>query len=86
MRAAAFVGKPFLRLHRYAPGEVLLTAKEGTQITVEMVEMVYNDMLLMDAISDQGADGPLYRDTVEGTQLEVLEFAVEAYAGANWPE
>ncbi len=107
MRAAAFVGKPFLRLDALAvrlaaiapniasgwvissdgvfrPGTVMFTARDGTQITVEMVEMVYNDMLLMDAISDQGVDGPLYKDTVEGTQLEILDFAVEAYAGRKW--
>lgn len=86
MRAAAFVGKPFLRLARYLSGDVLFTAKDGTQVTTQMVEMVYNDMLLMDAISDGGADGPLYKATVSGTQLEILEYAMEAYAGAMWPE
>lgn len=63
--------------------KILFVSKDGHKIRVENVEMVYNDMLICDFVSDSGADGPLYRDTVNGLHLEVLEYALHAYsAGA----
>jgi hypothetical protein len=89
-RAEALIGKPFLRL----PGNrdqktVLFISRQNQAVTVEMVEQVYNDMLLMDAISDQGKDGPLTRETYgddsQGRLMrEVLDYAIEAYEGAKW--
>lgn len=83
-RAKALVGTPFLRL---AP-ELLECSYviDGAPVPVEDIEMVYNDMLLMDAISDQGKDGPLYADTLE-TELErkILKLAIELYRGAQLP-
>jgi hypothetical protein len=64
---------------------VAFIASDGTPVRVTDVEMVYNDMLLMDAISDHGKDGPLYVDALESeVEREVLKFALEAYAGARW--
>ncbi len=79
-RANQMVGSPFIQL----PGEppqhkVLFISKCGNKIKVEHVEMVYNDAMLCDAISDYGKDGPLYKDTIEGLQLEVYNYAIEAY-------
>jgi hypothetical protein len=66
------------------PHKIALVTTDGTKVRVEAVEMVYNDMLLMDFVSSEGIDGPLYRDTVSGRQLEVLEFALKEYAkGSN---
>jgi hypothetical protein len=85
-RAKALVGQPFLRCPGLSrvDGAVAFVASDGTPVKVSDVEMVYNDMLLMDAISDQGKDGPLYADTLE-TKLEreVLEFAIQAYGKAG---
>ena len=52
--------------------------------------MVYNDALLMDAISDWGIDGPLskdtYGDTLRGKLMaEIYAFACEAYKSAELP-
>ncbi len=63
--------------------KVLFVSKDGQKIRVENVEMVYNDMLICDFVSDYGKDGPLYRDTIDGLHLEVLEFALKAYGEVN---
>lgn len=58
----------------------------GLLFPVEDIEMVYNDMLLMDAISDQGKDGPLYADTLDTElQRKILKLAIELYRGAQLP-
>lgn len=48
--------------------------------------MVYNDALLMDAISNWGEDGPLYTDTL-GTPVmrETYDYAIRAYKGVELP-
>jgi hypothetical protein len=86
-RAKSLVGKPFLLCPGLSrlDGAVAFIASDGTPVRVTDVEMVYNDMLLMDAISDHGKDGPLYVDALESeVEREVLKFALEAYAGARW--
>jgi hypothetical protein len=88
-RAQALAGTPFLLCPGLSrvDGAVAFVASDGTPVKVADVEMVYNDMLLMDAISDQGKDGPLYADTLESElEREVLKFAVEAYAGVRGPQ
>lgn len=85
-KAKSLVGTPFVRM----PGnredsEIVLTTSDGTPIPVEAVEMVFNDMLLMDAVSDWGKDGPLYETTCDKRQLEVLEFAKKAYIDVEIP-
>lgn len=86
-RADKLLGTPFVRL----PGEpqqdqIQFTATDGTPVPTEAVEMVFNDMLLMDAIVGWGEYGPLYEARCEGRQLEVLQFARKAYDGVEIPE
>lgn len=87
-RAQALVGTPFIRLPGNPPSHrVQLTTSDGTKIRTDAVEMVFNDMLLMDAISGYGQDGPLYKDTLDSPlQAEVLAFAIKAYEGVELPE
>lgn len=79
-RMDELVGKPFIELPN-SPDKhkVLFVSKDGYKVRVNEVEMVYNDMVLMDYVSNYGEDGPLYRDTCEKLQLEVLDYAVVAY-------
>jgi len=80
-RAESYKGTPFVCLpDNPPPHKVQFISKDGHKIKTEAVEMVYNDMLAMDFVSNYGEDGPLYRDTVDGVQLEVLEYAIRAYA------
>lgn len=73
-------GTPFEHLPRQPTERSILDrASDGTEITVDMVEMVFNDAVLMDAVSDYGTDGPLYRDTIEGIHREVYDLAVRLY-------
>ena len=87
-RANALVGTPFVKL----PGvtdhkSIIFTSKNGTGVSAEDVEMVFNDCLLMDAISNWGEDGPLVKDTYESDlEREVYEFALKAYEGVEIPE
>jgi hypothetical protein len=89
-RAEALEGKPFLSLPGSPdPESVAFISKQNRAVKVKDVEMVYNDTLLMDAISDQGLDGPLTKDTYgESPQgrfmREVLDWAIAAYHGADW--
>lgn len=89
-RAETLVGKPFLRLPGNPdPKTVLFFSRQNYAVRVEDVKMVYNDMLLMDTISDQGKDGPLTRDTFQDDpkgrlMREVLEYSIQAYHGATW--
>lgn len=80
-RAEAAKG-PFLRLPGNPPEhKVLFRTATGMKVTVATVEMVYNDALLCDEISDNGKDGPLYRDTLDSPDhREVYEYAIKAYA------
>lgn len=79
-RTKQMVGSPFIKLPSEPPQhKVLFISKCGNKIKVEHVEIVYNDAMLCDAISDYGKDGPLYKDTIEGLQLEVYNYAIEAY-------
>lgn len=87
-RANALNGTPFVRLPAAIDDDqaVAFTCKDGTPIPFEAVEMVFNDSLLLDAISNWGQDGPLYRDTIDGLQREVYDFAVTAYKDVPLPE
>lgn len=79
-RTKQLIGTPFIQLPGNPPDhQVLFISTCGRKIRVKHVEQVYNDMLLCDAISDYGRDGPLYKDTIEGLQLEIYNHAVEAY-------
>jgi hypothetical protein len=80
-RAQALVGTPFLHLpSRPGDQEIVFHTSKGTPIPAGAVEMVYNDMLFMDAVSDNGQDGPLYEDTCTPEMLEVLNYARRMYA------
>jgi hypothetical protein len=86
-RAEALKGTPFVHL----PGNpdqksVLFVSRQNHAVTVEMMEVVYNDMLLMDAISDQGKDGPLTINTFgddpqSRTMREILKAGINLYQG-----
>lgn len=88
-RAELLVGTPFIPLPGNPPQHrVLFMASGGEKIRVEHVEMVWNDALLMDAISNWGEDGPLYKDTfAEDDRLtpEIYEYAERAYGGVDPP-
>jgi hypothetical protein len=89
-RAETLVGKPFLRLPGHPdPKSVAFISKQNIAVKIEDVEIVYNDMLLMDAIRDHGKDGPLTKDTYGDDQQgrlmrEVLDYAIKAYCGHTW--
>lgn len=87
-RAEQLCGTPFVSLPGVTDHSVILfTAKNGTPIPAEAVEMVFNDALLMDAISDWGKDGPLTFDTYDDDlHREVYEYAQKAYEGVEIPE
>lgn len=85
-KRAVEIQGPFIRLPGNLPvHRVCFVARDGSKVRVGDVEMVFNDMLLMDAISGWGEDGPLYEDTVGGLMAEILEWAKEAYAGVELP-
>ena len=85
-RGKALVGTRFVRLPGNPPDhKILFVSRGGQKIRVSEVEMVFNDALLMDAVADWGKDGPLYRDTIEGIQLEVYEYAIQAYRNVDLP-
>lgn len=84
-RAMLLRGTPFVRLPGALPGDPVLFEVDGHGVKVSDVEMVFNDCLLMDAVSNYGEDGPLYRDTLNGPMLRVYEYAVKAYAGVELP-
>jgi len=87
-RANRLIGVPFVSL----PGvtdhsATAFTTSAGIPVPFEAVEMVFNDALLMDAISDYGKDGPLTYDTYEDDlHREVYAFAEKAYAGVPIPD
>lgn len=90
-KAMNLVGTPFLclpgheRTDAAAHAAIAFTSSNGTPVPLEAVEMVFNDALLMDAVSNWGEDGPLYRDTLPdpSLQLEVYEWAQRAYSEAG---
>ena len=89
-RAQALVkgNAPFLRLPGTPdPKTILFTSTNGTPVPVEAVEMVFNDALLMDAISAWGEDGPLTFDTYDDDlHREIYRYAQKAYAGVEIPK
>jgi hypothetical protein len=81
------VGTPFVSLPGVTDHKaILFTSKDGKPIPAEAVEMVFNDMLLMDAVSNWGIDGPLYKDTLDELHQEVYSFALERFAQVPIPE
>lgn len=83
LRRDKLLGTPFVRLPGEPPqDQIQFTATDGTPVPTEAVEMVFNDMLLMDAIVGWGE----YEARCEGRQLEVLQFARKAYDGVEIPE
>lgn len=84
-RMEALMGTPFIRLPNCSDHKVLMVTSDGYKVRRDTIEMVYNDALLMDAGGGWGEDGPLYRDTIEGRQLEVYNKAVELFAGVEIP-
>lgn len=90
VRAEALKGTPFIRLpEEPRQDKVLFISACGQKVRVSDVEMVFNDSLLMDAISNWGEDGPLTKDTYteenEAIMQEVYEYAQKAYAGVELP-
>jgi hypothetical protein len=86
-RAERLVGTPFLRLPGEPDQEAVLfhTNTSKHPVKVSDVEMVFNDAVLMDAISNWGTDGPLYKDTITGDQAEVYDYAMKAFADVPLP-
>lgn len=84
-RGQALLGTPFVRMPGAPPADQVLFELAGHQVKVSDVEMVFNDCLLMDAVSNYGEDGPLYRDTLEGPMRELYTYALKAYAGVALP-
>lgn len=87
-RMDALIGTPFVRLPGATDDKATaFVAKNGTPVPFGGVEMVFNDALLMDAISNWGEDGPLTYDTYEDDiHREVYNWAQEAYKGVEIPE
>ena len=78
---------PFICLPGNPPDHrVLFESRDGHKIRVDFVEMVFNDALFMDAVSNWGEDGPLYADTLDTPIMrEVYEYALKAYSGVELP-
>ena len=79
-RTEGLIGTPFVCLPGNPPDHKVLfiTSSGGHTVTVRVkdVEMVYNDALLADAVSNWGEDGPLYESTLDGpVHKEVFEYA-----------
>jgi hypothetical protein len=87
-RVDALLGTPFVCLPGNPPDhKVLFVSKEGHKVRVKDIEMVFNDALLSDAVSNWGEDGPLYCETLDSdVHREAWEYAVKAYAGVELPE
>lgn len=88
-RAQALVGIPFVSLPDSTPEngeEVLFESSEGYGVKRSEVEMVYNDALMLDAVSNWGEDGPLYGDTLDTpTMREAYTYALNRYVGVPIP-
>lgn len=86
-RAKALVGTPFIRLPGDLPGhQVAFVSTEGHKVRVSDVEMVFNDAALMDAISNWGEDGPLYKATLKRPiEQEIYNYAIRAYKDVELP-
>jgi hypothetical protein len=84
-RAQNLVGTPFITLPNITDrNAALFRTKQGTPVSIADAEMVFNDSLLMDAVSDWGSDGPLYRDTLENDeQREMYDTVHKAFKDAN---
>jgi len=84
-RSKCLQGLPFLHLPDNPPQHRILFEFHGVKVRVSNVEMVFNDALLMDAISNWGQDGPLYRDTLNDAPVMNAAFwwACEAYKNIN---
>lgn len=87
-RANWLVGTPFISLPEITDHKaILFTTKDGKEIPGEAVEMIFNDMLLMDAVSNWGEDGPLYKDTLDDDlHREAFAIAMKLYANVPIPE
>lgn len=87
-RAEQLCGTPFVRLPAAEPdrNSIAFLTRDGTPVPFAAVEQLYNDALLMDAISNWGQDGPLSRDTYDDWTREVYDFAVAAYKDVPLPE
>lgn len=79
-RAKESVGQGFDYLPGYHPNPNETFRIGGEDIPLHIIERTYNDGQLCDFVSDGGKDGPLYRDTIDGIQLEVYEWAVARYS------
>lgn len=87
-RTNKLIGTPFINLPGIVDHKaILFITKKGTPVQAEVVEMVFNDCLLMDAVSNWGEDGPLYKDMLDSEEMqEVYEYAMRAYANVEIPE
>ena len=74
-RAYELVGNSFQHIPGNPnPKSVAFVADDGTKIRVEVLEMIFNDAVLCDYVSDYGNEGPLYKDTLD-TELHKQAFA-----------
>lgn len=81
-RADAYRGTPFKRLPGDPPQHKVLGAlADGFIVRVSVVEMVWNDMLLMNAIEGDGTYEALYPLDDNGgcPQRQILELARKLY-------
>jgi len=86
-RMDRLIGTPFIPLPGNPPvHKVLFVSSDGHKVRVCDVQMVFNDALLADAVSEWGEDGPLYEDTLDNaTHREAFEYARKAYASVKLP-
>lgn len=80
-----FVTLPGINDHKAVAATIADGTPYGRNITFEHLEQVYNDSLLMDAISNWGEDGPLYEQTLDAGELQVFRLARDLFAGVPIP-
>lgn len=82
-RAIEGVNRGFEHLpgHHANPTELIMI--DGVQYPVFVIEKTYNDGQLCNFVSDNGVDGPLYQDTIEGPQLAVYLWACARFKASK---
>jgi len=82
-RAHALVGTPWVKPQ--VPLHKVILEVDGHLIRAEGLGTIFNDACLMDAISDWGQDGPLYRDTLDEPMASLYIEALKLYEGVEIP-
>ena len=74
--AETLIGKPFVSLPGHPPEwQTITTTKEGIELRVAVIEQVFNDALLMDAIEGPGT----FHQTAGPLEQIALTAALQAY-------